>query len=130
MQSDHLHTPCTCPAAASSDADEGQLLSKRASWADKHGLPQPTAPPRTRQNRFPKIPKCAVGGQQLQHFVAVPACWGDAVWAFERQGSGQGCLVYTIQHPSWAAAMGWKRTLTPPLGRIFATLHSFAFCSV
>ena len=42
---------------SSGDEDEKQPLSQRSAYASKHPLPQPTAPKRTRTNRFPKIPK-------------------------------------------------------------------------
>ena len=43
--------------ASSGDEDEKRPLSQRSAYAAKHPLPQPTAPKRTRTNRFPKIPK-------------------------------------------------------------------------
>lgn len=45
--------------AAESSSDEDQQPLAQRGWAAKHALPQPTAPARTRHNRFPKIPKCA-----------------------------------------------------------------------
>ena len=44
--------------AAESSSDEDQQPLAQRGWAAKHALPQPTAPPRKRHNRFPKIPKC------------------------------------------------------------------------
>lgn len=39
------------------EGEDNEPLSKRAAWNAKHNLPQPTAPARKRNQRFPKIPR-------------------------------------------------------------------------
>lgn len=57
------------------DEDDTKPLSQRASYADKHALPQPTAPKprRTRTNAFPRIPRWVLLGSGRGRRVAFPA---------------------------------------------------------
>lgn len=83
-----LHPPAGCDAEggdaheSSGDEDEREPLSNR--WSSKHDLPEPTAPQRTRINRFPKIPKwvsaCRAwwAGRSVDRSAVGTAAWPQA----------------------------------------------------
>lgn len=60
------------------EGEDNEPLSKRAAWNAKHNLPQPTAPARKRNQRFPKIPRCVRKrstqlARSMQHTYRPPA---------------------------------------------------------
>ncbi len=63
------HRPEPTEESSSGDEEEedDEPLSKRASWNSKHEIPKPTAPARTRTQRFPKIPRWVLGASPMAH---------------------------------------------------------------